>query len=180
MVMDELGRDLQDHRRLPFAGVTHVGLLQAWVKFLRFGTEQPIRSEQQQKIRAASILLALLENCLPARHVVSPMPVDDHNAAKPLVNEVLEQVSKNIEISAGRSGQSSGKIQVMIGVPEPEHRGKKRAIFYDFSSPLDDLTQKHTICKYREMLSVLLESTDRNDDRHIFIQPLNVRGFHLC
>src|SRR4051812_14877779 len=130
--------------------MAHLGLLEGWIQFLRLRAKLPVRSKYQKQVRTFSIFLPFLKNRLPSGHIIPAVAVDNHNPAKALVNEILQQVPENIEISPRRGRQGSGKIQVMIRISQPENRSKQSAIFDKFRRSLHDLAQQHAVRKYRQ------------------------------
>ena len=48
------------------------------------------------------------ENRLPAGHIVPTVPVDEYQTSEAVLDEVLQQIVQQIEISARRGGESPG------------------------------------------------------------------------
>src|SRR5678809_341946 len=58
IIADEFWGEAKHHRGLPFARVSHLGLVQGWVGVARFRAEAPIGRDQKKEVVAVAIALA--------------------------------------------------------------------------------------------------------------------------
>jgi len=91
-----------------------LSLLEAAIDLERLAAELPVSAKQQQQIRTVPMPLAYFKNGLFARDIIAAMPVDQHEPAEFMLNEVLQQTAKHIQVSARRRRKRAGKIEVML------------------------------------------------------------------
>ena len=66
-----------------------------------------------------AVALAGLENSLLRRHDVASVAVQKHHPAETVDDQVVDQVSENVEISARRRREGSGEVEMMVRVAQP-------------------------------------------------------------
>src|ERR1043166_8620077 len=111
-----------------------------------------------------TIALANFENGLPARNIIPAVAVDKDEPAKTVHDEVIEQASQHIQISARRSRKSSWEIEMVIGISEPHQRRPDHFIAQAFLRATNDFAKKHAVRKERQMVAMLLEGRDGEND----------------
>ena len=114
-----LGRQVQDHRGLPLAGVSHPLLHDRGIDQVGLAPQEPVGRRQQQQVVALPIALAGLEDSLLRRHDVASVAVQEHDAAETVRDQVVDQVSEHVEISARRRRERPGEIEMMVRVAQP-------------------------------------------------------------
>src|SRR5262245_60114612 len=126
--MNEMWRDAEDHRSLPFASMPHLPLMDAAIGFVWSASQVPISRRQKKQVAAATSALSDFKDCLPCRHIVAAMAVKKDQPCKSVMEKVLHQAAQEIEVDARRAGERSGKIDVVIGVAQPHERGKENTL----------------------------------------------------
>ena len=176
---DEVGREGENHRRFPFAGVAHVLLNEVFAALVGFG-EIPIRGEEEKQIVPIPILLAKLEDGLFGGDDVAAVTVQEEDAFESVAEEVFGEVFKEVQVKARRGGDRAGVIDVVIGVAEPLERGEKGAIAGGGFGTADDFAEKEAIGIDREVVAVLFDSGDGDNDWDVFVEGLYGRPGQIC
>ena len=112
IVTDELRRELQHHRRLPFARVPHRGLNQWLIRWRR--AKRPISRGEKKQVAAFAVALAQFKDRLPAGNVIAAMPVEKEKAAKSVLQKVSRKTVEQIDVKARLGRERSGKIEMMM------------------------------------------------------------------
>ena len=120
--------EMQHHRGLPLAGVTHLILHERWIELFRLGPQQPVGCRQQQQVVSRSVALARLEDGLPGRDDVAAVAVQEHDPTETVGDEVVDQIAEKIEVSPRRGRERAGEVHVMVRVAQPEERRPDHAI----------------------------------------------------
>src|SRR5260221_14699616 len=91
VIAHEMRSAAEDHRRFPFAGVPHLLLAKARVCKMRFSSQRPVGCKEQEQVAALPMALARLEHGLLSWHVIATVAVDEDQAAKAVLDEILQQ-----------------------------------------------------------------------------------------
>lgn len=174
-VTDEIRMEAENHGCLPLAGMAHFGLGERRVEFAGFRTEQPISCEEQEEILFVAIFLAEFESGLSSGNVIAAMAIEKDNAAETVVEEILREIGEEVEVGARRGRERAGKIEVVMGIAQPEQGGKESAFFEGFPGPADNFTQQHAISEEGQMAAMLLEGRDGYHHGDILPQSANFR-----
>jgi hypothetical protein len=98
---DQMRRNPEHHRSLPFAGVTHLGLCQRSVMLGWFGPRCQYVANNSKRSPVA-ISLPHFEYNQAAGNVVSAMAVDDDQPTKAVLHEVIKQAGQRIRAFGAR------------------------------------------------------------------------------
>jgi hypothetical protein len=148
--------------------VPHLALCQSRIRFPRARSEAPIRGEEEQDIVALPVPLAQFEDRLLARHIISAMAIDENDSPKSMLEEILRQPVKRIEIHPRRRRERARKIEMMIRIAEPGERGEKRAVIESHRHTPHNLAEQQAVSEHWHVMPVLLESGDRENHRCVF------------
>src|SRR5687768_16929498 len=74
-VADQVRVDAEHHRGFPFAGVTHLLLLDAFVLLVRLAAEGPISGGEETEVAPFPVLLPQLKDGLLGGDDVAPVPI---------------------------------------------------------------------------------------------------------
>ena len=77
-------------------------------------SQTPISREQEQEITTSPMSLTHFEDRLLARNIISSVAIDKHQPLETVLNEVLHQTTKQVQIGAGRGRKRSWEIKMMI------------------------------------------------------------------
>lgn len=108
--------------------------------------------------------MADFEQRLAPRNVIAPVTVQEDQAAESLLEEVLCEAGQDIEISPGRCGKGSLKIEVMVGIAEPQERDEEHLRCKARPDALDELSQEQAVGEHRQVVAMLFECG--NGDHH--------------
>ncbi len=173
------GIQAQDHRRLPFAGVPHLRLTKrGGIGGSQVG-EMPIRREEQQQIGTLTVALACLEHRLPARDVVPAVSIEEHDPSKSVHQSVLDHPPQKIQVGAGRGGNRSRKIQVMIRIPQPLQGCDDDPVLHGELHPAHDFTEQQAVGVHRQVMAVLFHGGHRKHPRRVLRQRRHLTPIHL-
>ena len=87
---------------------------------------------------------------------------------KSMIDCVIHQAFKKIDIGAWIGGECARKVEVVVGVSEPLERGKKNAVFGEGLCPFDDLSEEHAVGGDGKVMSVLFDGGDGEDDGRVW------------
>jgi hypothetical protein len=121
------------------------------------------------------VALPNFKHNLSARNVIAAVSINEDQASKTVLEEILKQSAQEVEIRPRWSGQRSGEIEVMIRIPEPGERREQDPIGDALCSPVNDFAQEQAVGEERQVMSVLLERGDGKHDRYIFVEGLDRR-----
>ena len=184
VISDEVGCESQDHRGLPFAGMTHLALVEGGIGFPRLGAEVPVGGEEQEEIRALPVALSQFEHGLASRNVVPAVAVEEDDPVETVGDEVLGEAGKQVEVGPRRCGQGSLEVEVMVRVAEPGQGGEQDLVGEGFADPSDDLAEQQAVREERQVVAVLFEGGDGDHDRRVAWErgnrrPGKIREVHM-
>ena len=131
--------------------------------------QQPVgRREQATGRSRCAIALAGLENRLLSRYDIAAVTVQEHDAAKSMRDQVVDQVSQKVEICSRRRRQGSGEIEVMVRVAQPQEGRPDDAIAQRLGRAADDFAEQHAVGEDRQMPAMLLHGRDGHDHGQSF------------
>ena len=165
IVSDEVRGDAEDHRGLPFAGVTHLALMERGVRFPRAGAEAPVGAEQEEQVGSGPMALPEFEDGLASGDVVSAVAVQEHNPMESVGEEVPGESGEEVEVGAWWRGKGALEVEMVIGVSEPGQRREQDLVPHLFLYAADDFTEEHAVGEEGKVVAVLLEGGDRNHHR---------------
>ena len=165
------GRQMQDHRGLPLAGVAHLVLHDRGIDLVGLAPQEPVGRRQEEQVVALAVALAGLEDRLLRRHDVAAVAVQEHDPAEAVTDQVVDQVAQQVEISPRRGRERAGEIEVMVRVAQPQERRPDHAVAERLGRAADDFAQQHAVGEDRQMPAMLLDGRDRHDDRQVASRP---------
>ncbi len=146
---------------------------------MRLTTQEPVRGRQKQQIIASSVALSCLEDRLAPRHDVAPVTVEQHDPAEAVDDEVVDQVSQQVEIRPRRGRKSAGEIDMVVRIAQPQQRRPDRSVTECLGCAADDLAEQHAVGEHGQMMPMLLDGRDRHHDRHVLRGPRHRGPAHL-
>ena len=97
MLLDEIGSEVQDHRRFPLTRVSHFILFQIGNRALRGLCKTPVGCEQKQQVFSFAVMLPSFKHCLTPGNIVAAMPVDHHDTAESVRYEVVYETHQHVD-----------------------------------------------------------------------------------
>ena len=92
-----------------------------------------------------------LEHRLPTRHVVAAMTIEQDDALEAMMQHVFNHPHQEVQIDSRRRGEGSGKIQVVVRIPQPREWCEGDAIAKPLGRSADDFTQQQAIGEERQV-----------------------------
>ena len=146
---------------------------------MRLAAERPVGRKQQQQIFSLAVPLPHLKHRLLARHDVAAVAVDEHDPLEAMKDEVLHQVDQHVEIGPRSGRKRAGKIEVMVGIAQPQQRRKQHAVANAFFGAAHHFAQQHAVGKHRHVAAVLFQRGHGKNNRRIFRQVGHLRPFEI-
>jgi len=120
----------------------------------------PVSREQQEQVASLPMPLPDFEDGLFAGDIVSTVPIDEDEPFESVQNEVLRETTKQIDVRAGRAGERSWKIKMMVRVSQPHQWGIEHAVREPMRRALHDFSEQNAIREERQVMPMLLERGD--------------------
>src|SRR6185437_973927 len=98
------------------------------IKLVGLCAKAPVGGREEEKIGVGSVSLAEFKDGLARGDVVASMAVEEDQAFEAVPEKIFHEPAEQIEIGSRGAGECSGKIEVVIGISEPEKRGEEHAI----------------------------------------------------
>ena len=132
--------------------------------------QAPVGREEEKNVIALSMPLAQFKDRLPPRHIVAAVTIEEEDAPKAMLEEILRQPIEQVEVDARCRRERAGKVKVMVRVPQPQQRRKQRALLKPGRHPPHHLAEQQAIGKKRHVMSVLFECRHGKDHRRVLRQ----------
>ena len=111
--------------------------------------------------------------------MLPPWPFKQHDAAETVGDEVVDQVSQNVEIRPRRRREGPGEVDMMVRVSQPQERRPDHAVPQRLGGAADDFAQQHAVGEHGQMPAVLLDGRDRHDHGQVWRDRGHLRPFQF-
>ena len=104
------------------------------------------------------------------------MAVQEHDPAKPVGDEIVDQIAQQVEVGPGRGRERAGKVEMMVRVSQLGQGGPDDPVPRPLGNGPHDFFQQHTVGEDWQMPALLLNGGDGHHHRNILSKTAAIAG----